>query len=94
MLLADLGADVIRLERPGGGMFGDGSQDVLPRGRPSVAIDLKHRDAVTAVLDLVERADVLIEGRRPGVAERPGIGQGDCWARNVALVFGWMTARR
>ena len=91
MILADLGADVIRLERPGGGMFGDGRQDVLTRSRPSVAIDLKHPAAVTAVLDLAERADVLIEGMRPGVAERLGIGPEECWARNEALVFARMT---
>lgn len=91
MILADLGADVIRLERPGGGMFGDGRQDVLTRSRPSVAIDLKHPEAPSTVLDLVERADVLIEGMRPGVAERLGIGPEDCWARNQALVLGRMT---
>lgn len=91
MILADLGADVIRLERPGGGLFGDGKQDVLTRSRPSVAIDLKQPSAVAAVLDLVERADVLVEGMRPGVMERLGLGPEDCWARNPRLVFGRMT---
>lgn len=91
MILADLGADVIRLERPGGGMFGDGRQDVLTRSRPSVAMDLKQPAAVAAVLDLVEQADVLVEGMRPGVLERLGLGPDDCWARNPRLVFGRMT---
>ena len=66
MILADLGADVIRLERPEGGPFGGGVHDVLTRSRPSVAIDLKHPDAPGLVLDVVERADVLVEGLRPG----------------------------
>jgi alpha-methylacyl-CoA racemase len=91
MLLADLGADVIRIDRPGGGMFGSGQHDVLTRGRPSVAMDLKKPEAVAAVLDLVERADVLIEGMRPGAIERLGLGPDDCHARNPALVFGRMT---
>ncbi|MEO5851723.1 MAG: CaiB/BaiF CoA-transferase family protein [Nocardioides sp.] len=91
MILADLGADVIRLERPGGGLFGDGRLDVLTRSRPSVAIDLKAPAAVAAVLDLVEEADALVEGMRPGVAERLGLGPEDCWARNPRLVYGRMT---
>ena len=91
MLLADLGADVIRVERPGGDMFGAGRHDVLARGRPSVALDLKHPDAVATVLDLVEGADVLVEGMRPGVAERMGIGPDACHARNPRLVYGRMT---
>ncbi len=66
MVLADLGADVIRVERAAKGGFSFGSQDVVLRGRPSVALDLKHPDAVAAVLDLVEQADVLVEGMRPG----------------------------
>ena len=91
MTLADLGADVIRIEKPGGVMFGSGKYDVLTRGRPSVALDLKHPDAIGTVLDLVERADVLVEGMRPGAAERLGLGPDDCWARNHALVYGRMT---
>src|SRR4051812_47518722 len=74
MLLADLGADVIRIERPGGQLLTGGSHDLLNRGRPSVALDLKNADAVETVLRLVEGADVLVEGMRPGVAERIGIG--------------------
>jgi alpha-methylacyl-CoA racemase len=89
-LLADLGADVVRVERPGGGTFGD-LPDLLTRGRPSVALDLKHADAVATVLDLVEGADVLVEGMRPGAAERLGLGPEDCWQRNPALVYGRMT---
>lgn len=91
MILADLGADVIRLERPGGGPLGGGRHDVLTRGRPSVAVDLKHPDAVRTVLDLVAGADVLVEGMRPGVTERLGLGPEDCWARNPRLVYGRMT---
>ena len=82
MILADLGADVIRIDRPGGGMFGVGAEDVLNRGRPSVALDLKRPEAVAAVLDLVERADVLVEGMRPGAIERLGLGPDACHARN------------
>ncbi len=91
MILADLGADVIRIDRPGGGMFGSGEHDVLTRSRPSVALDLKRPEAVATVLDLVESADVLIEGMRPGVTERLGLGPEDCWARNPRLVYGRMT---
>jgi alpha-methylacyl-CoA racemase len=91
MTLADLGADVIRIERPGGGPFGAGTADVLTRSRPNVALDLKHPDALRTVLDLVERADVLVEGMRPGVAERLGLGPDECWERNPALVYGRMT---
>jgi alpha-methylacyl-CoA racemase len=91
MLLADLGADVIRIERPGGQMLTGGSHDLLNRGRPSVALDLKKPEAVDTVLRLVEDADVLIEGMRPGVTERIGIGPDACFARNPRLVYGRMT---
>jgi alpha-methylacyl-CoA racemase len=91
MLLADLGADVIRVERPGGQLLTGGSHDLLNRGRPSVALDLKHPDAVETVLRLVEEADVLVEGMRPGVTERIGIGPDVCLARNPRLVYGRMT---
>lgn len=91
MLLADLGADVIRVERPGGQLLTGGSHDLLNRGRPSVALDLKRPEAVETVLTLVEDADVLVEGMRPGVAERIGIGPDDCFARNARLVYGRMT---
>lgn len=91
MLLADLGADVIRVERPGGQLLTGGSHDLLNRGRPSVALDLKNPAAVETVLRLVESADVLVEGMRPGVTERIGIGPDDCLARNPRLVYGRMT---
>lgn len=89
-ILADLGADVIRVERPGPA-GPTRSTDLSTRGRPSVAMDLKHPEAVATVLELVESADVLIEGMRPGVAERLGIGPDECLARNPRLVYGRMT---
>ncbi|WP_375001513.1 CaiB/BaiF CoA transferase family protein [Aeromicrobium sp. CTD01-1L150] len=93
MLLADLGAEVVRVHRPGGSglQLGAPEQDLLGRGRPSVALDLKDPRGVETVLRLVERADVLLEGFRPGVTERLGIGPEDCLARNPALVYGRMT---
>jgi alpha-methylacyl-CoA racemase len=91
-ILADLGADVIRVERPGGATSaGPRETDLLTRGRPSVALDLKHPDAVTTVLRLVDTADVLLEGMRPGAAERLGLGPQDALARNPRLVYGRMT---
>ncbi|MER5538886.1 CaiB/BaiF CoA transferase family protein [Streptomyces mirabilis] len=93
MTLADLGAEVVRIDRPGGsGLFpGFEYVDVLNRGKKSVLFDLKRPDAVRAVLDMAARADVLIEGYRPGVAERLGLGPDDCHARNPRLVYGRMT---
>jgi alpha-methylacyl-CoA racemase len=92
MLLADLGADVIRVERPGGATSaGPRETDLLTRGRPSAALDLKEPAAVATVLDLVDTADVLIEGMRPGAAERLGLGPAECHARNPRLVYGRMT---
>ncbi|NKQ52410.1 CoA transferase [Amycolatopsis sp. K13G38] len=86
MLLADLGADVIRVERPGLAKV-----DVLGRGRRSIALDLKQPGAADTVLDLVAGADALIEGFRPGVTERLGLGPETCLARNPRLVYGRMT---
>jgi alpha-methylacyl-CoA racemase len=91
MILADLGADVIRVERPGGQMLTGGPTDLLNRGRPSVALDLKNPEAAAVVLDLVADADVLIEGMRPGTTERLGIGPAECRERNPRLVYGRMT---
>ncbi len=91
MILADLGADVIRVERPGGQALAGGATMVLNRGRPSVALDLKNPEAARVVLDLVRDADVLVEGLRPGVTERLGIGPDDCLAVNERLVYGRMT---
>jgi alpha-methylacyl-CoA racemase len=90
-LLADLGADVVRVERPGATSPVSMTNDLLTRGRPSVALDLKRREAVEAVLTLVEGADVLIEGMRPGAMERLGLGPEECLARNPRLVYGRMT---
>ncbi|GAC1382989.1 MAG: CaiB/BaiF CoA-transferase family protein [Marmoricola sp.] len=91
MILADLGADVIRIDRPRGPSIGGSSSDILNRGRPSVALDLKSPRAIETVLTLVEGADILIEGMRPGVTERLGLGPEDCAARNPRLVYGRMT---
>ena len=94
MMLADMGAEVIRVERAQS-VRGDAPDtahwDVLLRGRRNVAIDLKNPDGVEALLLLVEHADALIEGFRPGVMERLGIGPDVCVARNPKLVFGRMT---
>lgn len=91
MILADLGADVIRVERPGGQFLAGGATMLLNRGRPSVALDLKNPEAARVVLDLVAQADVVVEGMRPGVAERLGLGPGDCWKVNERVVYGRMT---
>ena len=97
MLLADLGADIIRIDRSTGvNAFGQGPDaeppaDILARGRRSVAVDLKNPEGVATVLDLVEQADVLIEGFRPGVMERLGLGPDVCLERNPRLVYGRMT---
>src|SRR3954463_9977151 len=94
MLLADLGADVVRIDRPGEASLPvplPPELDLLRRGRPSVSLDLKHPDGLATALALVERADVLVEGYRPGVAERLGLGPDDCLARNRRLVYGRMT---
>lgn len=90
MLLADLGAEVVRVDRP----YGDRPLDahrILDRGRRSVALDLKRPEAVETVLRLVERSDVLVEGFRPGVAERLGVGPDPCRSRNPRLVYARMT---
>ncbi|MGH4024127.1 MAG: CaiB/BaiF CoA transferase family protein [Pseudonocardiaceae bacterium] len=92
MLLADLGADVVRVERPSGGLqLIAGADDQLLRGRRSVAADLKDPAGREIVLALAERADVLIEGLRPGVTERLGVGPADCRARNPRLIYARMT---
>ena len=89
MLLSDLGADVVRIDRKGPGR---GSKfDVTGRGRRSVALDLKHPDAVETCLKLMETADVVFEGFRPGVMERLGLGPDVALKRNPKLVFGRMT---
>ena len=94
MMLADMGAEVIRVERADA-VKGPSPEtphyDVLLRGRRNIALDLKHPDAVAALLDLVGSADGLIEGFRPHVMERLGIGPDVCLKRNPRLVFGRMT---
>jgi len=94
MMLADMGAEVLRVDRAGSVRGGDPDRppmDVLNRGRRSIGVDLKHADGVETVLRLAEGADALIEGFRPGVAERLGIGPEACLARNPGLVYGRMT---
>jgi alpha-methylacyl-CoA racemase len=93
MLLADLGADVIRVDRPGGNALQVSvpEKDILSRGRPSVCVNLKDPRGIEVVLELVEKADILIEGFRPGVTERLGLGPEECLARNPKLVYGRMT---
>ncbi|AFT72476.1 CoA-transferase family III family protein 12 [Alloalcanivorax dieselolei B5] len=91
MMFADMGAEVIRIDRPGRGEPGSARFDVLARGRRSLALDLKKPGAADLVLDLVEQADVLIEGFRPGVMEKMGLGPEVCLRRRPSLVFGRMT---
>jgi alpha-methylacyl-CoA racemase len=89
MLLSDLGADVVRIDRKGG--RGGAKSDITSRGRRSVALDIKNPAAVEAALKLIEKADVLFEGFRPGVMERNGLGPDVCLKRNPKLVYGRMT---
>src|SRR5688572_31289818 len=95
MVLADLGAEVVRIDRSAAVRSGPpdtrARYDVLARGRKSIGLDLKHPDGVAALLRMIERADVLTEGFRPGVMERMGLGPDVCLARNPKLVYGRMT---
>jgi alpha-methylacyl-CoA racemase len=91
MLLADLGAEVIRVDRVNGGGMGANPGDVTARGRKSIAVDLKNPAGVEVVLKLLEGADVLIECFRPGVMEKLGLGPVICSQRNPSLVYGRMT---
>lgn len=91
MVLADLGADVLRLSRAEAGAFGDVGNIVLHRARHAVVVDLKSSADHDRVLDLIAGADAVIEGFRPGVLERLGLGPEDCAARNPKLVFGRVT---
>jgi alpha-methylacyl-CoA racemase len=90
MLLSDLGADVIRIDGPRS-RSGGGARDVTGRGRRSIALDLKNPDDLETCLKLIEKADALIEGYRPGVMERLGLGPDVVHARNGKLVYGRMT---
>lgn len=91
MMLADMGAELIRIDRSASKGRDANQYDVLARGRKSIAVDLKNPDGVETVLKLVESADVLLEGFRPGVTERLGLGPDVCMARNPGLIYGRMT---
>ena len=92
MLLADLGAEVVQVDRPGGApLLVPQRGDVTSRGKKRVVVDLKHPRGAEVVLRLAAASDALIEGYRPGVTERLGVGPADCWASNPALVYGRMT---
>jgi len=90
MMLSDMGAEVIRVDRLAHKGIGHRA-NVLNRGRRSIAVDLKNPDGVAAVQQLIDGADVVIEGFRPGVMERLGLGPDTCLARNPRLIFGRMT---
>lgn len=90
MMLSDMGAEVIRVDRKAHKGLGD-KRNVLNRGRRSIAVDLKNPSGVDAVLRLIEQADVVMEGFRPGVMERLGLGPETCLARNEKLIYGRMT---
>lgn len=94
MMLADMGAEIVRLERPGAGSPGplsSGVWNLLHRGRPAVGLDLKRGEGRLLAARLAEHADILIEGFRPGVMERLGLGPDELMARNPRLVYGRMT---
>ena len=95
MLLSDMGADVVRIDRGGGArggvVRGNPAADVTSRGRRSVALDLKQPSHVATAMDLIAKADILIEGFRPGVMERLGLGPDEALARNPKLIYGRMT---
>jgi alpha-methylacyl-CoA racemase len=92
MLLSDMGAEVIRVDRASGaGNAGANAADVMSRGRKSIAVDLKNPDGVETVLKLINTADIVIEGFRPGVMEKLGLGPDVCLENNAKLVYGRMT---
>jgi alpha-methylacyl-CoA racemase len=92
MLLAELGADVVRIDRPGAAsLIVDPEKDALNRSRPSVAVDLKSPGGRDVLLRLLDDADVLVEGLRPGVLERLGVGPDEVLGRNPRLVYARMT---
>src|SRR3954452_24507106 len=94
MLLSDMGADIIRVDRAqqvNPAQFDKVNLEPLYRGRRSIGVDLKNPEGVELVLQLVESADALFEGFRPGVTERLGLGPDTCLARNEKLVYGRMT---
>ncbi|WP_339745014.1 CaiB/BaiF CoA-transferase family protein [uncultured Maricaulis sp.] len=89
MMLADMGADVVRIDRPGA--HGGGAAEVLARGRRSISLNMKDAGDLTICRDLIAKAEILIEGFRPGVMERLGLGPDAAFALNPALVYGRMT---
>ncbi|MFT4256928.1 MAG: CaiB/BaiF CoA-transferase family protein [Pseudoxanthomonas sp.] len=97
MMLADMGAEVIRIDQkrpqgaPSSAFFAEPRFDILARGRRSLALDLKHPDGLATALHLIGRADALVEGFRPGVMERLGVGPDVCLTRNPKLVYGRVT---
>lgn len=91
MLLADLGADVITIHRKGGNGAITADESVLDRGKRSIELDLKDPNDCATAKQLITASDALIEGFRPGVMERLGLGPGDCHTENPALVYGRMT---
>lgn len=91
MMLADMGAEVIVVDRQGDGEAPQLERDIHRRGKKSILLDLKSGEDRETLLQLCEVSDVIFEGYRPGVAEKLGIGPEDCLARNPALVYGRMT---
>ncbi|MCH8507052.1 MAG: CoA transferase [Ectothiorhodospiraceae bacterium] len=91
MLLADMGAEVIRIDRPGAERLSGWRFDITTRGRQTICLDMKKPGAAEVVLKMLESADAIFEGFRPGVMEQMGLGPDDCLARNPALVYGRMT---
>ena len=89
MMLSDMGAEVVRVERIGAG--DKAPKDVLARNRRSIGVDLKRAEGVEAVLRLIDSADAVFEGFRPGVMERLGLGPEICLERNGKIVYGRMT---
>lgn len=90
MMLADMGAEVVRIDRKSAAGSGS-ARDVMNRGRRSIAVDLKKPEGIQACLELIAQADALLEGFRPGVMERLGLGPDVCLERNPRLVYGRMT---
>lgn len=91
MLLADMGAEVIRIDRPGAERLSAWRFDITTRGRQTICLDMKKPGAAEVVLSMLESADAIFEGFRPGVMEKMGLGPDECLARNPALVYGRMT---
>ena len=92
MILSDMGAEIIRIDRPGGNKVGGTDEAaILNRGRKSIALDLKTTEGVNTARRLIRQADGLVEGFRPGVMERIGLGPEVCLDDNKKLVYGRMT---